>query len=100
LGGVLSIGKLATGHADYYLQQAQGRVDAVTSVRTGVEDYCFDGPEPEGEWMGGGASSLGLTGTVDETHLRRVLEGRHPFTVWTLRAGRLAAPGRRGRLTA
>jgi hypothetical protein len=29
LGDVLSIGKLATGQADYYLEQARGRVDAV-----------------------------------------------------------------------
>jgi hypothetical protein len=48
LGVVLSIGKLATGQADYYLEQARGRVNAVTSVRTGVEDYYFDGPEPDG----------------------------------------------------
>jgi hypothetical protein len=56
----LSIGKLATGQADYCLEQARGRVDAVTSVRSGVEDHYFDGPEPVGEWMGGGARALGL----------------------------------------
>ena len=51
MGSVLSIGKLATGQANYYLQQARGRVDSVTSVRTGIEDYYFDGPEPDGEWL-------------------------------------------------
>jgi hypothetical protein len=55
MGGVLSIGKLATGQANYHLQQACGRLDSVTSVRTGIEDYYFDGPEPDGEWIGGGA---------------------------------------------
>jgi conjugative relaxase-like TrwC/TraI family protein len=84
LGDVLSIGKLATGQADYYLEQARGRVSAVTSVRTGVEDYYFDGPEPYGEWMGGGARSLGLKGGVGETALRRVLAGRDPRSDWAL----------------
>jgi hypothetical protein len=42
MDGVLSIGKLATGQGDYYLQQARGRVDAIASVGSGVEDYYFD----------------------------------------------------------
>jgi hypothetical protein len=49
LGDVLSIGKLASGQADYYLEQARARVNAVTS---GVEDYYFDGPGPDGDWIG------------------------------------------------
>jgi conjugative relaxase-like TrwC/TraI family protein len=84
LDDVLSIGKLATGQANYYLEQARGRVDAVTSVRSGVEDYYFDGPEPDGEWMGGGATSLRLGGKVAETHVRRVLAGRDPHSDWAL----------------
>jgi conjugative relaxase-like TrwC/TraI family protein len=84
MDSVLSIGKLATGQANYYLQQAQRRIDAVTSVRTGVEDYYFDGPEPDGEWTGGGARSLGLSGRVRETQLTRVLAGRDPHSNWSL----------------
>lgn len=38
LGAVLSIGKLATGQGDYYLEQARGRVNAVTSVRRNSDD--------------------------------------------------------------
>jgi conjugative relaxase-like TrwC/TraI family protein len=83
---MLSIGKLATGQANYYLEQARGRINAVTSVRTGVEDYYFDGPEPDGEWMGGGARALGLRESVEETPLRRVLAGRHPRSDWSLLA--------------
>jgi hypothetical protein len=39
LAFVLSIGKLATGQANYYLQQVERRIDRTTSVATGVEDY-------------------------------------------------------------
>jgi conjugative relaxase-like TrwC/TraI family protein len=75
---VLSIGKLAAGQATYYLEQARRRVDVVASVGTGVEDYYFDGPEAEGEWLGAGAELLGLAGAVSEASLRRVLAGLDP----------------------
>ncbi len=39
---MLSIGKLARGQADDYLEQAKGRVDHATSVETGAEDYYPD----------------------------------------------------------
>jgi len=85
---VLSIGKLATGQADYYLQQAQGRVDHTTSVASGVEDYYTGGPEAAGEWLGRGAAALGLNGRVRDRELRATLEGRHPFTGVELRDSR------------
>src|SRR5215210_5930820 len=85
---VLSIGKLATGQADYYLQQAQGRVDHMTSVASGVEDYYTGGPEAAGAWLGRGAAALGLNGGVGECELRATLEGRHPFTGVELRDSR------------
>src|SRR5215210_4410976 len=85
---VLSIGKLATGQADYYLQQAQGRVDHMTSVASGVEDYYTGGPEAAGEWLGRGAAALGLSGRVGERKLRATLEGWHPFTGVELRDSR------------
>ena len=75
---MLSIGKLATGQADYYLQQAEGRVDRTTSVASGVEDYYTGGPEAAGEWLGRGAASLGLSGRVGDRKLRAVPEGLHP----------------------
>ena len=77
---MLSIGKLAAGQATYYLEQARRRVDVVASVGTGVEDYYFDGPEAEGEWLGASAELLGLAGTVAEAPLRRVLGGLHPLS--------------------
>jgi conjugative relaxase-like TrwC/TraI family protein len=85
---VLSIGKLATGQADYYLQQAGGRVDRTTSVASGVEDYYTGGPEAAGEWLGKGAAALGLSGRVGDRELRTVLEGRHPSTGVELRDSR------------
>src|SRR4051794_12323484 len=57
---VLSIGKLATGQADYYLEQAHGSVTRARAVSSGVEDYYLGGPEPSGEWVGAGGAALGL----------------------------------------
>src|SRR4051794_13349571 len=45
---VVSIGKLATGQANYYLDQAQRRVDRATSVGSGIEDYYVGGTESPG----------------------------------------------------
>ena len=40
---MLSIGKLAVGQADYYLEQAQGSVTRAGAVSSGVEDYYLGG---------------------------------------------------------
>lgn len=97
LGGlvsVLSIGKLATGQANYYLRQADGRVDRATAVASGVEDYYLGGSEPAGEWLGSGLPALGLSGRVDDQPLHRVLAGQDPVTAEPLRAsGRVRVPG-------
>ena len=75
---MLSIGKLAVGQADYYLEQAQGAVTRAGSVRSGVEDYYLGGPEAAGAWIGDGAPALGFVGVVDAARLDRVLAGEHP----------------------
>jgi hypothetical protein len=49
---VLSIGKLATGQANFYLRLADVRVDRTTSVASGVEDY-YAREDGAGEWPGG-----------------------------------------------
>jgi hypothetical protein len=72
---VLSIGKLAVGQADYYLEQAQGSVTRAGSVASGVEDYYLSGAEAAGIWVGGGVRALGLGGTVDALRVDRVLAG-------------------------
>jgi hypothetical protein len=36
---MVSIGKLAAGQAEYYLEQARRAVSAATAVASGVEDY-------------------------------------------------------------
>src|SRR3954453_18161753 len=77
---MLSIGKLATGQARYYLEQAEGRIDRVTSVATGVEDYYVGGSEPDGVWIGTGGLPLGTTGPVTANALYRALDGVHPVT--------------------
>jgi hypothetical protein len=59
---VLSIGKLVAGQARYYLDQAEGRVDAVDSVGEGAEEYYIGGTDARGTWMGVGSASLDLVG--------------------------------------
>ncbi len=91
---MLSLGKLATGQADYYLEQAHGSVTRATAVSSGVEDYYLGGPEASGEWVGAGGAALGLNGTVSATELDRVLSGQHPATGEALgRVLRARVPG-------
>src|SRR5215210_6738678 len=54
---VLSLGKLATGQAGYYLDQAHGSLSRAQSVASGVEDYYLGGPEADGLWMGSGCTA-------------------------------------------
>jgi conjugative relaxase-like TrwC/TraI family protein len=75
---MLSIGKLAVGQADYYLEQARAPTTRARAVASGVEDYYFGGPEAEGEWLGGGVALLRLRGKVGGDELHRVLAGEHP----------------------
>ena len=75
---MLSIGKLAVGQADYYLEQAQGSVTRAGAVSTGVENYYLQGSEAAGAWVGDGVRALGLGGTVDALRLDRVLSGCAP----------------------
>jgi conjugative relaxase-like TrwC/TraI family protein len=77
---MLSIGKIAVGQADYYLEQADGPTTRTRAVASGVEDYYLGGLEPAGEWIGDGAALLGLRGEVDGDELHRVLAGEHPAT--------------------
>src|SRR4051812_1807482 len=68
---MLSIGKLAVGQADYYVEQAHGSVTRAGALRSGVEDYYLGGPEAAGVWVGDGVRALGLDGDVDATRLER-----------------------------
>ena len=70
---MLSLGKLATGQAGYYLDQAYGSLSHTQSVSSGVEDYYLGGPEADGPWVGAGAAALGLRGTVSVEPFNRVL---------------------------
>src|SRR4051794_10879404 len=79
--GVLSLAKLASGRsAEYWLEQARGRVSHADSVASGVEDYYLAGPEARGRWVGSGAAELGLAGEVDRDPLLSVLAARDPRT--------------------
>ena len=84
---MLSIGKLAVGQAKYYLDQAQGRVDAIDSVVGGAEDYYAGSGEAQGVWLGAGARELGLglERAVAGAELRTILAGADPRTDASLR---------------
>ena len=75
---MLSIGKLSAPQANYYLDQAEARVDTVQSVGGGLEDYYTSSSEARGGWLGAGAADLGLSGAVDGDDLRAVLDGLGP----------------------
>jgi conjugative relaxase-like TrwC/TraI family protein len=77
---MLSIGKLAVGQIEYYLDQALGSVSRAGALSSGVEDYYLGGPEAAGVWVGAGSAALGLDGEVDAVRLDRVLSGAHPAT--------------------
>jgi conjugative relaxase-like TrwC/TraI family protein len=67
---MLSLGKLAPGQQQYYLD----------TVARGVEEYYTGAKEAPGEWIGKSASHLALIGEVDELSLGRILEQRNPWT--------------------
>jgi conjugative relaxase-like TrwC/TraI family protein len=65
---VLSIGKIALGQQRYYEQQvAQGR-----------DDYYSGRGEAPGEWVGGGAKALGLSGGVTAEQFSALVAGCDP----------------------
>jgi conjugative relaxase-like TrwC/TraI family protein len=81
---VLSIGKLAPGRAEYYLD----------TVAKGAEEYYVGSGEAPGRWVGLGAERLGLAGDVDGRNLRAVLAGHDPSgTSLLARQGPKRMPG-------
>src|SRR4051794_5667736 len=69
---MLSLGKLAAGpDAGRYYEEAVAR---------GREDYYAGEGEAPGQWVGAGAATLGLQGTVDNGQVRQLLAGEDPAT--------------------
>jgi conjugative relaxase-like TrwC/TraI family protein len=66
---VLSIGKLGIGQETYYLEK----------VAEGAEDYYSGEGEVAGEWIGGAAWELELSGEVGAEQLTAMLTGRNPL---------------------
>lgn len=62
---MLSIGLIGMNQQRYYTDLSR-------------EDYYTEGGEPEGEWVGTGASQLGLEGTVDKDALSELFRGLTP----------------------
>jgi conjugative relaxase-like TrwC/TraI family protein len=90
---MVSVGKLAAGQADYYLDQAGGRVSRAASVASGAEDYYAGGLEAAGRWWGRGSQALGLKGTVGAEELRAVLSGLTPDGRGVLTGSTTRVPG-------
>jgi conjugative relaxase-like TrwC/TraI family protein len=67
---VLSLGKLAPGQQQYYLN----------TVARGAEEYYTGAKEAPGQWVGRAAERLGLRGEVDPDVLHQVLQGSDPRT--------------------
>jgi conjugative relaxase-like TrwC/TraI family protein len=82
---VLSIGKLAPGQHDYYLD----------TVALGAEEYYTAEGEAPGRWTGRASARLGLAGEVIAEDLGAVLSGRDPRSGERLVAeqGRARTPG-------
>src|SRR3954469_25609249 len=67
---MFSLGKLAAGpDAGRYYEEAVAR---------GREDYYAGEGEAPGQWVGGGAATLGLQGTVDDGQVGHLLAGENP----------------------
>ena len=67
---MLSIAKLRVGHEAYHL----------SGVAESFDDYYTGAGEADGQWLGGSAARLGLTGTVQSEDLQAVLAGMAPGT--------------------
>jgi TrwC relaxase len=65
---VLSVAKLAPGQERYY----------EASVARGFDDYYAGVGESPGVWVGAGAASLELVGTVEDGLLGALMRGLHP----------------------
>src|ERR1700674_2493814 len=67
---MLSLGKLAPGQQQYYLD----------TVARGAEEYYTGAKEAPGHWVGRGTERLGLTGEGDPDALHDVLNSADPRT--------------------
>src|SRR3546814_21134637 len=78
---VLSLGKLAPGQQEYYID----------TVARGAEEYYTGAKEAPGQWVGAAAGRLGLEGEVDAEVLATVLGNVDPHGVDRLTAARCVA---------
>jgi conjugative relaxase-like TrwC/TraI family protein len=67
---VVGVTKVQRGNAGYW----------IAAVAEGGEDYYTKPGEAPGEWVGGLAPQLGLSGEVDADAYTAILEGRHPLS--------------------
>ena len=75
---MLSLGKLAPGQQQYYLD----------TVARGAEEYYTGAREAPGAWTGRAAARLGLNGEVDAETLAHMLTHTDPTGTYRLTASR------------
>ena len=92
---MLSIGKLATGQADYYLEQARARSTRAQRGDRASRTTTSAGPRPPATGSAPARRRSGCAATVGGDALDRVLAGEHPATGEPLgrRARRARVPG-------
>jgi conjugative relaxase-like TrwC/TraI family protein len=67
---MVGVTKVQRGNAGYWL----------AAVAEGGDDYYTKPGEAPGEWVGGLATQMGLSGEVDAAAYTAILEGRHPLS--------------------
>src|SRR4051812_1150044 len=80
VGGVMTLHKLTAGDGYTYLTRQGASADELRAPGQSLADYYTVRGNPPGQWLGGGAATLGVEGTaVSEAQMRALFgEGCHP----------------------
>jgi hypothetical protein len=81
---VADLAKLSLLQRDYYTDE----------IARDCEEYLSGHGEAPGEWLGGGAASLGLSGQLTTEQFQAMFDGRHPVTGQLLDAAHTSAAPR------
>ncbi|MDO5676357.1 MAG: MobF family relaxase [Propionibacteriaceae bacterium] len=75
----MTISKLSAGDGYAYYTSVTVSADHHIGKNQELGDYYLETGTPEGQWLGGGAASLGIDGSVSEAQMKALFgEGLHP----------------------
>ena len=96
---VMTVHKLTAGDGYTYLTRQVASADQKRTAGQSLSDYYTAQGNPPGTWMGGGAETLGVAGTVVSEEQMRALfgEGAHPDRDAMVAAGASEGSTRLGR---